>query len=269
MMKRLKTMKRFNCTMILTVAVAMTAAVGVNAGDNAAPNPTLSILSTATSAELPAKAAELVSQSDAKNLKQTTVDVVKAAVGLNPAAAPAIVGSIAHATPAMAATAAATAVQLVPSQLLNIVRAAAAAAPAKAGAIVEAVCRVMPAYYQQVAEVVAQVVPGAGKDILAGISAALPELKSAINQALASYSGIIPSVTEVLMQVSQTQNTTAIAGSSSGLPGLSGGSSGNPVLLLPQGPSAVPPQVPIISLPEINPTNGAPAAPGGHNYSPP
>src|ERR1039458_2058316 len=108
-------MKSLKRTMFLTVAVALTVAVNVGAVEKTSASPALGVLSTATSAELPAKAAELVAQADAKTLKQTTIEVVKAAVGLNPAAAPAIVGSIAQASPAMAATAAATAVQLVPN----------------------------------------------------------------------------------------------------------------------------------------------------------
>ena len=209
-----------------------------------------------------------MAQADAKNLKETTIDVVKAAVGLNPAAAPAIVGSIAQAVPAMAATASATAVQLVPNQVLLIARAAAAAAPAKAGAIVESICRVLPAQYQKVAAAVAEVVPGAGKDILAGIAAAIPNLKSAINQALADYKGDVPSVSAVLTQVAQTENSMNIAAFSAGTPASSaGGSSPATPAILPQGPSAAPPQVPIVTSPVLNPNTGTPGQ--GHNYSAP
>ena len=257
-------------TIILTVAVALTMAFEASAGENVSTSPVLGVLSTATAAELPAKAADLVAHADAKTLKQTTIEVVKAAVGLNPAAAPAIVGGIAQASPEMAATAAATAVALVPNEAVVIARAAAAAAPAKAGAIVEAICRVQPANYQKVADAVAEVVPGAGRDILAGVAAAIPQLKNAINQALASYNGRVPSVSTVLTQVAQTGNSTTIsalaAGASAG--SLGGSSLGTPVIL-PQGPTIVPPQVPVVTSPVINPTNGVPAPPGGHNYSAP
>src|SRR5580692_6133485 len=97
--------------LVLTVATASAVVVGAAAADNTGSSPVLGVLSTVTAAELPAKAADLVAaQASTKNLKQTTIDVVKAAVGLNPAAAPAIVGSIAQASPTMAATASATAV---------------------------------------------------------------------------------------------------------------------------------------------------------------
>jgi hypothetical protein len=239
----------------LTVAVALTMAVKVSAGENAGTAPAVGILSTVATAELPAKAAELIAQADAKSLKITTISVVKAAVGLNPAAAPAIVGSIAQTTPEMAGIAAATATALVPSEALAIARSAAAAAPSKAGAIVEAMCRVLPADYQKIAVAVSEVVPGSAKDILTGIVAAIPELKTAINQTLAGYNGTIPSVSAVLTQVGNTAAMAAI-------------SPGNG---LPMGPASRPPLVPISGTPPVvNPGNGQPVvSPTGHDYSAP
>jgi hypothetical protein len=254
-----KIMKSLKNKTFLTVAVALAMAANVGASDKTVTNPYSGVLATVTSAELPAKAAALVTKADAKSLKQTTVDVVRSAVGLNPAAAPAIVGSIAQSSPSMAGPAAATAVTLVPNQVIAIARAAAAAAPNQAGPIVEAICRVLPSNYQTVASAVAEVVPGAGKSILAAIASAIPELKTTISQTLAAYDGKIPSVSTVLTQVAQaasTANTTAL-------------SSGTP-LSSPRGPGAVPPQVPISGTPPvINPGAGTPAPPGGHNYSAP
>src|ERR1022692_1007031 len=134
-------MKISEYKLVLTAALALTMVTGAAVADKAAFAP-LNELSAVASAELPGKAADLVVHASAKNLRQTTIGVVKAAVGLNPSAAPAIVGSIAHASPNMAATASATAVAMVPDQVLAIARAAAAASPAQAGAIVEAICRV-------------------------------------------------------------------------------------------------------------------------------
>ena len=239
---------------VMIAVVALGSVPNIFAAENAGSASYLSVLTTTASAELPAKAAELVAQADSKNLKQTTMDVVKAAVGLNPAAAPAIVGSIGQTSPAMVATAAATAVALVPSQLSAIARAAAAAAPARAGSIVEAICRVMPAAYQTVAAAVSEVVPGAGKAILSGIAIAIPQLKDAINQTISSYGGRIPSVSEVLAQVAQTEN-------SPGAPAPS---------LVVSHIGSVPPQVPISATPPVvNPASGSPAPPGGLNYSAP
>ena len=140
-------MKTLKNVVVFAAALALATAVNVRAGETA--SPTLEVLSGATAVELPAKAAQLVTQADAKHLKQTTIDVVKAAVGLNPAAAAAIVGSIAKASPEMAATAASTAVSLVPNQAVAIARAAASAAPVKAGQIVDAICRALPVAYQE------------------------------------------------------------------------------------------------------------------------
>jgi len=239
---------------------------GAVAADKLVASPALGVLSTVAAAELPAKASELVVQADAKNLKQTTIAVVKAAVGLNPAAAPAIVGSIAHATHPMAATASATAAALVPNQVLAIACAAAAACPTNAGAIVEAICRVLPADYKAVAEAVAGVVPGAGKEILAGIAAAVPQLRDAIDQTLASYQGGIPSVSTVLSQVEQTSAASAIiaAGATATLP------PGSPApVSLPRGPSGGAPFVPITGTPTtITPGTGG-SAPPPPGYSAP
>lgn len=235
-------------TMSLAVAVALAAAVNASATDSAASSPFLGVLTTATSAELPAKAASLVAKADAKEMKQTTIAVVKAAVGLNPAAAPVIVGSIAQSSPAMAATAAATAVTLVPNQAAVIARAAAAAAPTKAGAIVEALCRVLPTQYQSIANAVAEVVPGAGKEILTAIAMAVPALKDAVNQTLVSYDGKVSSVNTMVAQIAQT-DTTAPS--------------------LPQGPTV---GTPVVQLPApvlLTPSSGNPVPTGGHNYATP
>ena len=193
----MKTLK----TLSLVMAVALVATVKLRAGDTPAANPFFGTLSTVSPAELPAKSAELVSQADLKSRMETTANVVKAAVGLNPAAASAIVGTIAKSVPEMASVAAATAVALVPNQAIVIAHAAAAAAPSQAGKIVEAVCRVVPNAYKAVANTVAEVAPGAGKAILAGVSAAIPALQEPIGKVLASSNGGTPSVSDVLDQV--------------------------------------------------------------------
>ncbi len=237
--------------MFVTVVIALAMTLKLSADQNTGASAFLGPLTAATSAELPAKAADLVVHADAKNLKQTTIDVVKAAIGLNPAAAPAIVGSIARSSPTMAGTAAATAVVLVPNQAAAIARAAAAAAPGQAGSIVEAICRVSPGAYQIIAAAVAEAVPGAGKQILAGIAAAIPELKDAINQTLAAYDGKIPSVSMVLTQVAQAVGSTTTSAVNSG---------GTP--LLPRGPSTGPANLPI-GTPIVNDPGTGVAVPTG------
>lgn len=247
---------------VASVAAAVFAlALVVRAGETPAASAFLTVLSTTTQAELPAKAADLVAQADAKQQPQTTVDVVKAAVGLNPAAAAAIVGSIAQTTPAMAAIAAGTAAGLVPDQAVTIARAAAAAAPQQAAKIVEAVCRVLPADYAGVAGAVADVVPGAGKEILAAISTAIPTLKIPLNNVLASYNGNVPSVSAVLNQVQSSlqEDGTAVQ--------LSQATAGAAPLAPPIGG---PPYVPLpVDHQNIDPGSGGQVPPGGRNYASP
>lgn len=244
-------MKMFKHIMTFAAALALATALNVRAGETS--GSILGTLSTATTMELPDKAAEIVAQTDAKNLKQTTIDVVKAAVGLNPAAAAAIVGSIAQSSPDMAATAAATAVSLLPKQAVAIARAAAAAAPSQAGKIVQAVCRIAPDAYQEIADAVAEVAPGAGREILAGVAAGIPSLNGSITTVLAGYNGAVPSVSKVLEQLPQTSALIALASPDSDAPAL------NPVVSLPRGPSITAPVVP----PSNTPTNTLSASSGG------
>ena len=235
------------------MAVALVATAKLRAGETAPANAFFGTLSAVSPAELPAKSAELVSQANSKNRLATTADVVKAAVGLNPAATPAIVGTIAKATPEMASVAAATAVALVPDQAIAIARAAAAAAPSQAGKIVEAVCRIVPSAYKAVANTVAGVVPGSGKAILAGLSAAIPALQEPIGKALASYSGNSPSVSDVLSQASPAAATAPIA-TAAPIPA----------------PHSGPPYVPIKPAPiNLQPNNGGEVVTGGRIYSSP
>jgi hypothetical protein len=249
----------------MSAAAAMLALTLVSrAGDTPKANPFLAVLSTTTQAELPAKAADLVAQADAQQQQQTTIDVVKAAVGLNPAAAAVIVGSIAQKTPAMAATAAGTAAGLVPNQAATIARAAAAAAPQQAGKIVEAICRVLPAAYAEVAEAVADVVPGAGTEILAGVSAAIPALKAPIDNVLLASKGSVPSVNAALDQV---QSTELPVGSGLAGGGAIGGGTISPANVNPViKPIAVPfPPHPVI----LDPGSGGQVPPGGRVYQNP
>jgi len=247
-------------TMLFSVASLFAMAMNVNAGESTAANPYFVVLSGTTAAELPAKAAELVSKADSKQLQQTTIEVVGAAVPLNPAAAPAIVGSIAQTVPAMAAVAAGTALNLVPDQAAAIAHAAAVAAPSEAGKIVTAMCLVVPKDYQQIANAVAEVVPGADKEILTAVSTAIPSLKDSINNVIAGYNGSIPSVSSVLNQVKSSQDVvtaTQLPQATFSSPSLSGPTFGG-YYIAPSG-----------SHHNIDPTSGTPVPTGGRNYSSP
>ena len=232
------------------MAVSLVLTAKLLAGDIPAANPFFGTLSTVNPAELPAKSAELVLQADAKTRLETAANVVKAAVGLNPAAAAAIVGTIARSAPEAASVAAATAAALVPDQAVAIARAAAVAAPSKAGKIVEAVSRVVPSAFKAVANAVAGVAPGEGKAILAGLSAAIPSLQDPIAKILASSGGgklSIPDAMPLLPSFS-TPN---------GLPFTPG---------LQPGPPFVPP-TPILG--NTTPQNGGQVQTGGRKYDGP
>ena len=236
------------------MAVSLVLTAKLLAGDTPAANPFFGTLSTVNPAELPAKSAELVLQADAKTRLDTVANVVKAAVGLNPAAAAAIVGAISKSAPEAASVAAATAAALVPDQAAVIARAAAVAAPSKAGKIVEAVSRVVPSAFKAVANAVAGVAPGEGKAILAGLSAAIPALQEPIAKILASSGGGSPSVSDVLGQISPV----ALASGLNGSPGITPA--------VHTGPPYVPPP-PILG--NTTPQNGGEVQEGGRNYSGP
>jgi len=261
-----KNMKISKIAISAATAAVLALAPVSRADETLATNPFLAALSTTTQAELPAKAADLVAKAGTKQQPQTTIDVVRAAVGLNPAAAAVIVGSIAQTTQTMAAIAAGTAVSLVPNQATAIARAAAAAAPQQAGKIVEAICRVLPVNYSEVAEAVADVVPGAGQEILIGISAAIPALKEPIDKVLLAQKGSVPSVSGVLGQVESTESVARIISVTAGA---------GPLLVpqpfFPTPPTSIrPPYVaPVVSPVDLNPGAGGTVPPGGRNYANP
>jgi hypothetical protein len=245
-------MKTKKFILLLGIGTLVAINFSTQAADQSA-SPSLSLLRSVPLAELPGKAAALVTAAKADSQIQTTVDVVKSAIGLNPAAAPQIVGSIAASAPDVAPVAAATAVSLLPKQAALLAQTAAAAAPKQAGKIVEAVCRTLPEAYKAVAEAVAAAVPGASKEILAGIAAAIPSLKDAISSALAIYKGATPSINSVLAQVgTATDPVTLAAGSPHG------------------GPVTGPPYVPLpgVSTP-IDPGASGNVPTGGRQYSSP
>lgn len=155
-------------------------------------------LSSVPAAELPAKAAQLVKEAKPYAWEETTINVVKPAVAINPAAAPAIVGAIARAVVSMASVAAGTAASEQPKQACAIARAAAAAAPTQAGPIVLAVCKAAPEDYRCIAIAVSQAAPGTRKDILRAVAYARPELEPDIEKALDSSGASGPSIVTTL-----------------------------------------------------------------------
>ena len=254
----MKTTTLISC---LTLTLALGGGANLMGGEVTVPNPYLGTLSATVSAELQAKAADLVSKSDTKNRQQVTVAVVKAAVGLNPAAASAVVGTISQSSPDMASVAAATAVALVPGQAEAIARAAAAAAPKQSGDIVQAICRVLPAACEKVADAVAEVAPGAGKDILAGVVLAIPSLKAPVSLALQQGGGnavSVPNILHAALSASLASQPAGVVGSAGLI---------NPAGIIPTGGA---PYVPPSGSPaNLDPGSGGTVPTGGRGYASP
>jgi hypothetical protein len=254
-------------------------AAGNSFGKDASPaNAFNEVLAAAPAAELPAKAADVILHARSRDRQATTVNVVKSAVGINPAASPAIVGAIARTVPDMAPVAAGTAAALQPKQAAAIAKAAAAAAPAKAGKIVTAVCRAVPNEYRNIAAAVAQVVPGAGNEIVKAVGDALPGLKPAIDSTLAGYGGNVVSVTDSLDQAARVvpSSLTSVAAAPTGPtlsanPALRGGTPSSAQVVPPsRGPTIGPPYQPLTSTPtNVTPGTSGEVPPGGRNYAAP
>jgi hypothetical protein len=254
---------------IIALSVFCLGALESSAKDEIKSNPFTETLQHIPAAELPAKAAQLVKSTRTPQRETVTVDVVKAAVEINPAAAPAIVGAIARAVPEMASVAAATAATEQPKQASAIARAATAAAPSMAGQIVAAVCRSVPDNYRAVAIAASQAAPGSGKEILSGVAAAIPALQPFITDRLAGYSGspsvantlnLIPAATPSSQPVSVTPMPSATFSPGPIKPPASSGSA--------IGPSFIP----ISSTPSNAPPDRGGSAPpggGGRDYARP
>lgn len=237
----------------ITLSVAFLTACSSFGKDAQKANPFNEALSAAPALELPAKTADLVVRAKARDRLATTLNAVKGAVGINPAAAPAIVGAVARAVPDMASVAAGAAAAEQSGQASAIAKAAAAAAPSQAGKIVTAVCRAVPNEYRSVAAAVSQVVPGADEGILRAVASALPELKPAIDQALAGSVGNVVSVAAVLNQVpSPAAPVLAEA------------------LPMVRGPAVGPAFIPLTTTPStVSPGTSGLAPTGGRNYARP
>jgi hypothetical protein len=231
-------------------------------------------LTPVTAAELPAKAADLVLNARSRDRGATTVDVIKAAVGINPAAAPAIVGAIARSVPDMASIAAGAAAAEQPKQAAAIARAAAAAAPSRARKIVLAVCRAVPGDYRNIAIAVSDVVPGSNKEVLNAVASALPGLKPYIEQALAAYGGNVLSVADTLDQAARLAQARTAPGTASptlARTAASGAPSASPAPApLARGPAVGPPYIPLTSTPiYVTPGTSGEVPIGGRDYARP
>jgi len=158
----------------ITFALILGSGVAV-AGDK---SPTVKeVLGNVPTAEVPAKAADLVSEAKAENRNAVAAEVVTTAIKSKPAATLAVVGAVCRKSPETAPIVAATAVKLQPKQARQIAQAAAAAAPSKATEIVKAVANVLPrSSHSEVALAVSQVAPQSANALLASIPESAPRV---------------------------------------------------------------------------------------------
>ena len=243
---------------IVSIALSVAFLVACHSFGNDAPkvNPFTKTLAAVPSVELPAKAAGLVLQTKPLARQAVTIEVVKAAVGINPVAAPAIAGAIARAVPELASVAAGVAASEQPKQAAAIAKAAAAAAPGKASPIVIAVCQAVPSAYRDIAVAVSQVVPGAAREILDAVASALPNLKLPIQKALAAYAGNMPSVVDTLALAANTPQSPTIADTASSATA--------------RGPAVGPPYIPLTTTPvNVTPGTSGQVPTGERNYAAP
>src|SRR6266568_5862476 len=115
----------------------------------------------APAADLPVKAAEMVTQSAKKEKEAVAVAVVRAAIAKKPASAISVVSSVVKAAPSTAPAVAAAAAKLAPDQVEAIATAAALAAPELADKVVAAISEVDPKAEERVAKAVMLAVPQA------------------------------------------------------------------------------------------------------------
>jgi hypothetical protein len=265
-------------TTSLALSVAVLVGFGAFAKDTPQPNQFMEVLAAVPSAELPAKAADVVQRAKSRERTETTSEVVKAALGINPAAAPAVVGAIAKSTPIMASVAAGVAASEQPKQAATIAKAAAAAAPGQARKIVMTVCRAVPNGYREIALAVSQAVPTANREILSGIATAVPGLKSYIEQAMVDSAGSISSVPSVLDQaarLAQAAPAPSYTLSVAATPGTTPSVNPNSIVAGPtapavRGPSTGPPYIPLSTTPSnVGITNANQVPPGGRTYARP
>jgi hypothetical protein len=189
---------RFRRAAMILVGAGCLAAPRLSANGQSAASEVLVRLSGVPAAELPANAAAMVKDSKPAERTAMATKVVRAALRINPAAAPLVVGAVVRAVPEVGALAAQAAVLDQPAQLEAIIRAAVAVVPECAGQIVLAVSRAHPGKYKLTAVTAARLTPAAARDILYAVGEVRPELKPHIDREMAACTGRTPSVAACL-----------------------------------------------------------------------
>jgi hypothetical protein len=139
-------------------------------------------VATAPVAELPARAAQIVTDAKDTEKEEVALLTVKEAIARRPATAAAIVAAISKAAPEVTVAVASEAARLSGEQAPEIARAAATAVPAQAHKIAAAVAQAAPKSALKVTRVVAWTVPEQTVGIVENVVSTVPQAKSQIEQ---------------------------------------------------------------------------------------
>lgn len=210
---KLKLTNLCKCALVLVIA----GTVGIAQADQKT-DALRTALSKVATAEVPAKAAEIVANAKAADRESVTAEVVKLVVKSHPTMNLATVSAISSKCPAAAPTAAAAAAKLQPKQATLIAKAAAVAAPDQAGAIVSSVCKIVT-NQSELALAVAEAAPHATMEILDALENVMPNMKPRIDVAIASFNGNVPSVAAVLDRASSGTSGSLTTPAGSGVRG--------------------------------------------------
>jgi hypothetical protein len=162
----------------------------------AAHEDTRTTLASFPAAELPRESAKMVKNVKGEARAARCVDIVRTAVELNHASAPAIVGAASRVAPDLAVEFSSVAATIEPKLAAGIARAAAAAAPNYASEIALGVIKTRPALYAQIAYEVSYAVPGKDAQIANAVVTGLPNLKG-FTSSPATLTGLLAATPQV------------------------------------------------------------------------
>lgn len=196
---------------IAVILVAYLFEAGLLAEQTLTSNPNAIALEKVPAAELPAMTARLVMACKPQERNATTRNAVTAAVRINPAAAPLIVGAVSRAAPQTAAFAAQAAAREQPALAAAITRAAVGVAPAYAANIVRAVCSSVPGEQRNIAIAAVRAAPFASNEILRSVGSVQADLRPFIEREIEAHGRTAPSVAHCLDQATLAQSQAASA----------------------------------------------------------
>jgi hypothetical protein len=174
-------MKRNQATLaVLLAALSFVTAPSASALSHSQVVAIKKVVADIPSAEVAAKAADLVMQAPKADRKEVAVTTVREIASKRPATIVAVVAAIAKAAPEVSAIVAGEAAKLASDQAAAIAKAAAYGAPAEAESIAAAVAKAVPASATTVTRSVASVVPDQTPKIVETVVASVPTAQAGI-----------------------------------------------------------------------------------------